>query len=201
MIEFIYEQKIDGANSEKITDTLYTNRANLEAIFRMMDLDSNGLISMDEFKEACTLLSGKFDTLFLIIFYLYVVLKLCNAPIGYLPNCSVDQLLDNCRMMDMNKDSLVDLNEFLEAFRLCQLQTFTNPSVITTAPDNDTSLQNNDATEKNEAPFVDQYEINEMIESFHKGGKLKKSSSIRSVVSIESLGSTGLEQINLEAKE
>lgn len=62
LIEFIYEQKIDGANSEKITDTLYTNRANLEAIFRMMDLDSNGLISMDEFKEACTLLSGKFDT-------------------------------------------------------------------------------------------------------------------------------------------
>ena len=38
---------------------MYANRENLEAIFRMMDLDSNGLISIDEFKQACEMLSGK----------------------------------------------------------------------------------------------------------------------------------------------
>lgn len=38
---------------------MYTNRENLEAIFRMMDLDSNGLISIDEFKQACEMLSGE----------------------------------------------------------------------------------------------------------------------------------------------
>lgn len=39
---------------------MYSNRENLEAIFRMMDLDSNGLISIDEFKHACEMLSGEF---------------------------------------------------------------------------------------------------------------------------------------------
>lgn len=29
-----------------------------------------------------------------------------------------EQLLDICKLMDMNKDGLVDLNEFLETFRM-----------------------------------------------------------------------------------
>lgn len=36
-----------------------------------------------------------------------------------MPNpISQDQLIDMCRLMDMNKDGLVDLNEFLETFRM-----------------------------------------------------------------------------------
>lgn len=31
-----------------------------------------------------------------------------------------DQLVDICRLMDINKDGLVDLNEFLESFRLAE---------------------------------------------------------------------------------
>jgi Ca2+-binding EF-hand superfamily protein len=57
-------QSIGANDSEKITDTMYSNRENLEAIFRMMDLDSNGLISMDEFKQACDLLTGKYVFIF-----------------------------------------------------------------------------------------------------------------------------------------
>jgi Ca2+-binding EF-hand superfamily protein len=54
------QKKIDANGSDNLVDTMYSNRENLEAIFRMMDLDSNGLISIDEFKQACELLSGKF---------------------------------------------------------------------------------------------------------------------------------------------
>lgn len=48
---------------------MYTNRENLEATFRMIDLDSNGLITIDEFKQACELLSGNED------FYWYFIMS------------------------------------------------------------------------------------------------------------------------------
>lgn len=61
-----HKQKIGANGTENLVDTMYTNRENLEAIFRMMDLDSNGLISIDEFKQACELLSGKAKTLIVL---------------------------------------------------------------------------------------------------------------------------------------
>jgi Ca2+-binding EF-hand superfamily protein len=56
-----------------------------------------GFISLDEFAEACELLQK------------------------HLPEHDTkEQLLDICKLMDINKDGLVDLNEFLETFRLCE---------------------------------------------------------------------------------
>lgn len=56
-----------------------------------------GYISLDEFAEACELLKK------------------------HLPEHDTkEQLLEMCKMMDINKDGLVDLNEFLETFRLCE---------------------------------------------------------------------------------
>lgn len=56
-----------------------------------------GFISLDEFAEACELLKK------------------------HLPEHDTkEQLLDICKLMDINKDGLVDLNEFLETFRLCE---------------------------------------------------------------------------------
>ncbi|KAF2898078.1 hypothetical protein ILUMI_08097 [Ignelater luminosus] len=56
---------------------------------------SIGYISLEEFSDACNLIRE------------------------HMPNpISQDQLIDMCRLMDMNKDGLVDLNEFLETFRM-----------------------------------------------------------------------------------
>lgn len=54
-----------------------------------------GYISLEEFSEACNLIKE------------------------HMPNpITQDQLVDICRLMDINKDGLVDLNEFLETFRM-----------------------------------------------------------------------------------
>lgn len=78
-----------------MVETLYRNKLNLEAIFRIIDKDNSGYISLDEFSEACNLIKE------------------------HMPNpITQEQLVEICRLMDINKDGLVDLNEFLETFRL-----------------------------------------------------------------------------------
>jgi len=52
---------------------------------------------MEEFSDACALLGE------------------------HLPQVPPEQLVDICRSMDINKDGLVDLNEFLETFRLVDM--------------------------------------------------------------------------------
>lgn len=79
-----------------MAESLYRNKTSLETIFRILDKDNSGQISLDEFGEACHLLHK------------------------HLPEHDTEEdLLEMCKMMDINKDGLVDLNEFLEAFRLC----------------------------------------------------------------------------------
>lgn len=94
-------------------------------------------------------------------------------------------------MMDMNKDSLVDLNEFLEAFRLCQ-QSVNHGIVRRSKILERSSPQPMVASVKETTPVApqpDSYEISEMRE-IHSDGKLRKSPSIKSIVSVESLGIT-----------
>ncbi|RZC41706.1 serine/threonine-protein phosphatase rdgC, partial [Asbolus verrucosus] len=84
---------VQGAST--VVETLYRNKGNLEAIFRIIDKDNSGFISLDEFSEACNLIKE------------------------HMPNpITQEQLVEICRLMDINKDGLVDLNEFLETFRL-----------------------------------------------------------------------------------
>ncbi|KAG8454277.1 hypothetical protein GDO86_000791 [Hymenochirus boettgeri] len=76
-------------------EALYRNRSDLEMIFRIIDSDRSGLISFEEFQHTWKLLSSHL-----------------NVEITDEAICKMAQSID------FNKDGNIDINEFLEAFRL-----------------------------------------------------------------------------------
>ena len=60
----------------------------------------SGFLSLDEFADACSLLRN----------------YLCE-PIPY------DEMVNMARSMDINKDGFIDFNEFLETFRLVDIDS------------------------------------------------------------------------------
>ncbi|XP_066240822.1 serine/threonine-protein phosphatase with EF-hands 2 isoform X1 [Saccopteryx leptura] len=80
-----------------LLETLYRNRSNLETIFRIIDSDHSGFISLDEFRQTWKLFSS-------------------HMKIDVTDDC----ICDLARSIDFNKDGHIDINEFLEAFRLVE---------------------------------------------------------------------------------
>ncbi|KAJ8956154.1 hypothetical protein NQ318_020704 [Aromia moschata] len=76
-----------------------TNRVKYQTTFDIKSDKLNvgiiGYITLDEFSDACNLIK-----------------KHMPCPMTH------EQLEDICKLMDLNKDGLVDLNEFLESFRM-----------------------------------------------------------------------------------
>ncbi|PAA69538.1 hypothetical protein BOX15_Mlig032497g1 [Macrostomum lignano] len=82
-----------------VMEAVYKNKEELEAIFRIMDRDNSGYISLDEFKECCRVLG--------------------RATKRNLPEA---EIVDMAKAMDLNKDGRIDFNEFLEAFRIVEFK-------------------------------------------------------------------------------
>ncbi|XP_021019342.1 serine/threonine-protein phosphatase with EF-hands 2 [Mus caroli] len=80
-----------------LLEKLYRNRSNLETIFRIIDSDHSGFISLDEFRQTWKLFSSHMSI-----------------------DITDDGICDLARSIDFNKDGHIDINEFLEAFRLVE---------------------------------------------------------------------------------
>ncbi|XP_061118145.1 serine/threonine-protein phosphatase with EF-hands 2-like [Conger conger] len=80
---------------QNLLDTMYRHHSNLETIFRIIDTDHSGLISLEEFHQTWKLLSSHLN------------IEISNEAIA-----------DLVASIDFNKDGSIDINEFMEAFRL-----------------------------------------------------------------------------------
>ncbi|XP_031716230.1 serine/threonine-protein phosphatase with EF-hands 2 [Anarrhichthys ocellatus] len=97
----ITEPKLE-ISDDSILETMYKNHANLETIFRIIDTDNSGLISFKEFRQTWKLLSSHLKT-----------------------EISDEAIADLAQSIDFNKDGSIDINEFMEAFRLVDISAHT----------------------------------------------------------------------------
>ncbi|XP_030623806.1 serine/threonine-protein phosphatase with EF-hands 2 [Chanos chanos] len=97
--QWIKELAIMEPNTElahtSLLETMYKQHSNLETIFRIIDTDNSGFISFEEFRQTWKLLSSHLKT-----------------------EISDKAIFDLAMSIDFNKDGCIDINEFMEAFRL-----------------------------------------------------------------------------------
>uniref|UniRef100_A0A4W6C3T9 Serine/threonine-protein phosphatase n=1 Tax=Lates calcarifer TaxID=8187 RepID=A0A4W6C3T9_LATCA len=97
----ITEPKLEISDTS-ILETMYKNHSNLETIFRIIDTDHSGLISFEEFRQTWKLLCS------------HLKMEISDEAITNL-----------AQSIDFNKDGSIDINEFMEAFRLVDLSAHT----------------------------------------------------------------------------
>lgn len=90
------EIKHSDTETSSVTEMLYRNKGELEAVFRMIDKDCVGYVSLEVFKDCCKLA------------YWFLEQK----------ELTEDEINKMASMVDLNKDGKIDYNEFLEAFRI-----------------------------------------------------------------------------------
>ncbi|CAF1124254.1 unnamed protein product [Rotaria sp. Silwood1] len=80
---------------QSFCQAIYRNKDLLETVFRAMDKDNSGVISLQEFTDVCVFLGNHNGS------------KLDEK-----------QIVDLAKSIDLDKNGVIDFNEFLEAFRI-----------------------------------------------------------------------------------
>jgi hypothetical protein len=88
-----------GGSQQDVLDQLYAHRRHLEAIFRFFDTDHSGTVSADEFARGCAVLA--------------------DAKGSVLGDTDPSTLFET---FDIDGSGEIDLNEFMECFRLVKAQ-------------------------------------------------------------------------------
>lgn len=80
---------------EGLIETLYRHRSTIETIFRIVDTDNSGFMTIEDFRQTWKLLS------------IYLKMEITD-----------DAISDLAVTIDSNHDGCIDIDEFMEAFRL-----------------------------------------------------------------------------------
>uniref|UniRef100_A0A8C4ICI0 Serine/threonine-protein phosphatase with EF-hands n=1 Tax=Dicentrarchus labrax TaxID=13489 RepID=A0A8C4ICI0_DICLA len=94
-LEWFNELAIKGPNTDSLLETLYRHRSTVETIFRIVDTDNSGFITIEDFRQTWKLLS------------VYLKMEITDEAIS-----------DLAVTIDSNQDGSIDIDEFMEAFRL-----------------------------------------------------------------------------------
>ena len=78
-----------------VSEVIYKNIKQIEAVFRMMDVDGSGNLSREEFQEACAVLNKA-------------------SPESQLSAEQIEELAEN---MDADHNGTISFNEFIEKMR------------------------------------------------------------------------------------
>jgi diadenosine tetraphosphatase ApaH/serine/threonine PP2A family protein phosphatase/Ca2+-binding EF-hand superfamily protein len=81
----------DSMDSNAVLDSLYSQRKILETIFRYFDVNGDGVISREEFRDGCALINA-------------------NLP----PDSQLTDIEHTLDVMDFDGNGVIDLNEFFE---------------------------------------------------------------------------------------
>ncbi|DBA01063.1 TPA: hypothetical protein N0F65_002673, partial [Lagenidium giganteum] len=87
----------DRLRNRQAFNALYRHRDRLEALFRVLDRDGNGVLTLDELESGIALLNA-------------------HLPPGTKP--FITSATDLMQMLDFSQDNVININEFLEGFRL-----------------------------------------------------------------------------------
>ncbi|KAM6944717.1 serine/threonine-protein phosphatase with EF-hands 2 [Lycodopsis pacificus] len=97
--QWFNELAIKGANADhldqSLLETLYRHRSTLETIFRIVDANNSGFITIEDFRQTWKLLGA------------YLKMEITD-----------DTISDLVVTIDRNQDGSIDIEEFMEAFRL-----------------------------------------------------------------------------------
>uniref|UniRef100_A0A3B3ZUM3 Serine/threonine-protein phosphatase with EF-hands n=1 Tax=Periophthalmus magnuspinnatus TaxID=409849 RepID=A0A3B3ZUM3_9GOBI len=93
--EWFNELTIKKPQTDGLIETLYRHRSTIETIFRIVDTDNSGFITIEDFRQTWKLLS------------IYLKMEITDEAIS-----------DLAVTIDSNNDGCIDIDEFMEAFRL-----------------------------------------------------------------------------------